>query len=67
MKLHEGHDAVEVRVAKDFGELGIFFGGVTDCEEGEMEEEGRNYQIAWSDGDGEDWDKGQYDYGTTPK
>ena len=63
MKLLEGDSAVGVSVAKDFGELGTFFGEVSDADEGETEDEGWQYRIIFADGDEEDWDCEQLEEG----
>jgi hypothetical protein len=55
-----GQDAVGVKVARDFGELGIFKGEVERVEE---ERKRFYYNIIYEDGDREEWNEGQYLYG----
>ncbi len=49
-----------MKVARDFGELGIFKGEVERVEE---ERKRFYYNIIYEDGDREEWNEGQYLYG----
>ena len=67
MKIVYGRAALGVRVAKDFGEDGLFFGEVHGFDD-EPDEDGEDvdggvYEILFTDGDVEDWEEDQYTEG----
>ena len=68
MRIARGNKAIGKVVAKDFGELGIFWGEITDFEEGGEEsssdsEESGLYRVIYEDDDCEDWDEDEYEAG----
>ena len=57
-----GDGAVGGKVARDFGDLGVFHGTVRRVKHGKTKGNGTLYHIIYDDGDSEDLDEGEFQY-----
>ena len=57
-----GDGAVGARVAREFGNLGVFTGTVTSVKHGKSKRVGTLYHVTYDDGDAEDLDADEFQY-----